>query len=211
MLFVIIALVAFFGILSFFVLEVVESRQFMTVDSVPERDVAIVFGAGLLRTGEPTAVLRDRVETAVELYKTGKIRGILMTGDNSYIDYNEPAAMRQYALDLGVPDSAITLDYAGRRTYDSCYRAKVIFGVSEAILVTQRFHLVRAMFLCQNLGVDAIGVEANNRQYRRSSLIYWNIREILARNVAILDVILKPEPILGDPEPIKLEDVDGTQ
>ena len=114
--------------------------------------------------------------------------------------------MRQYALKLGVPASAIVLDYAGRRTYDSCYRAKEIFRVKEAILVTQKFHLARALFLCNALGLDGVGVEANNRHYQRIALSLWNFRELPATLTAFADVITRPLPILGDPEPIFPED-----
>ncbi|HEY3312769.1 MAG TPA: ElyC/SanA/YdcF family protein [Anaerolineales bacterium] len=177
------------------------NKTFSEAD-VPTRRVGIVFGAGLWRDGSPTPILQDRVETGARLYFAGKVEKLLMTGDNSYVEYNEPEAMRQYALKLGVPDSVIVLDYAGRRTYDSCYRAKEIFRVREAILITQRFHLARALFLCNALGLDGVGVEANNRNYRKSSLVFWNIRELPATLTAFADVITRPVPILGDPEPI---------
>jgi len=170
--------------------------------TVPTRRVAIVFGAGLWRDGSPTPILQDRVETGARLYFAGKVEKILMTGDNSLVEYNEPEAMRQYALKLGVPDSVIVLDYAGRRTYDSCYRAKEIFRVKSAILVTQQFHLARALFLCNALGLDGVGVEANNLTYRKSSLFFWNLRELPATLTAFADVLTRPLPILGDPEPI---------
>ncbi|HEX7557514.1 MAG TPA: ElyC/SanA/YdcF family protein, partial [Leptolinea sp.] len=115
----------------------------------PKGKIAIVFGAGLYRDGSPSAILKDRVQTAAELYKAGKIEKILMSGDNSYINYNEPGAMQKYAIQLGVPQEAIVLDFAGRRTYDTCFRAKAIFGVSEATLVTQDYHLPRALFTCK--------------------------------------------------------------
>jgi SanA protein len=119
------------------------------------------------------------------------------------VDYNEPAVMRDLALSLGVPEDAIVLDFAGRRTYDTCYRAKAIFGVDEAILVTQAFHLPRAIYECNRLGVDSIGVEADLRVYRKSSMLYWNGRELLATVAALWDVnITHPIPVLGDPEPI---------
>jgi len=169
----------------------------------PRKRVAIVFGAGLRRDGTPTAILRDRVETAVNLYFSGKVEKILMSGDNRFENYNEPEAMRQYALSLGVPAQAIALDYAGRRTYDTCYRAKAIFGVENALLVTQKFHLPRALFLCRALGLDAAGVEANQRTYRNESLLIWNIREQLATISAFVDVyVSNPVPVLGDPEPL---------
>ncbi|KAF0108314.1 MAG: hypothetical protein FD146_888 [Anaerolineaceae bacterium] len=174
-----------------------------TVDEVPARRVAIVFGAGLWRDGSATPILHDRVAAAADLYRAGKVERILMSGDNRFVDYNEPAAMRELALSLGVPDEAIVLDYAGRRTYDTCYRAKAIFGVTEAILVTQEFHLPRALYLCNRLGVDSVGVEADRRDYRRSSVLYWNLRELLATVNALWEVhISHPLPVLGDPEPI---------
>ena len=169
---------------------------------VPTRRVAIIFGAGLWRDGSPTPVLQDRVETGARLYFAGKVEKLLMSGDNSYVEYNEPEAMRQYALSLGVPDSAVVLDYAGRRTYDSCYRAKEIFRVDKAILVTQKFHLARALFLCNSLGLDGVGVEANNRSFLKRSLLFWNLRELPATLGAFADVLFRPQPILGTPEPI---------
>jgi SanA protein len=172
-------------------------------ERAPASRLAIVFGAGLRRDGSPTAVLRDRVETAASLYFTGKVEKILMSGDNSYEYYNEPGSMKEYALSLGVPETAIVVDYAGRRTYDTCYRAKAIFGVEEALLVTQRFHLPRALFLCNALGIDSYGVEANNNDYRRRSLVIWNIREQIATLGAFIDVFVSnPLPVLGMPEPI---------
>ena len=178
------------------------NRMYET-DESPSRRVAIVFGAGLRRDGTPTAILRDRVETAAELYTSGKVEKILMSGDNRFEYYNEPQAMRQYALLLGVPSQAIALDYAGRRTYDTCYRAKAIFGVENALLVSQKFHLPRALFLCNTLGLESSGVEANQRRYRKISLLIWNLREQLATIGAFLDVyVSNPLPVLGDPEPM---------
>jgi SanA protein len=174
-----------------------------SIQDVPSRRVAIVFGAGLWRDGTPTPVLRDRVATAAELYFSGKVEKILMSGDNRFIYYNEPGAMRNYALDLGVPDEAIVLDYAGRRTYDTCYRARQIFGVTEAILVTQQFHLSRALYTCNKLGVNAIGVPADRRRYSSGPYFYWNLRELPATLTALWEVnITRPEPVLGEPEPI---------
>ena len=155
-------------------------NQIKTEEAVTPQTVAIVFGAGLQHDGSPSPVLQDRVKTGAELYFSGKAQILLLTGDNRFIDYNEPGAMRAYALQLGVPEEAIVLDYAGRRTYDSCYRAKHIFEVDQAILVTQAYHLPRALFLCNQLGISAQGVPADQRVYRKSSLLVWNIREIPA-------------------------------
>lgn len=174
-----------------------------TPTEAPARPVAIVFGAGLHRNGTPTPILRDRVRTAAELYFAGKVQVLLLSGDNRFANYNEPAAMREYALSLGVPAQALVLDYAGRRTYDTCYRAKAIFGVREALLVTQRFHLPRALFLCRHFGIAAEGVSADLQRYRRISMFAWNFRENLATVGALWDVFVrKPLPVLGHPEPI---------
>jgi len=180
------------------------SPRTFTVDEIPAGRVVIVFGAGLLRDGSAGPVLRDRVETAVQLYQLGKVDKLLMSGDNRFVEYNEPEAMRQYALVFGIPDEDIVLDYAGRRTYDSCYRAHAIFQVDSAILVTQSFHLPRALFLCNRLGVESTGVESNNSYFRKISRLFWNTRELFANFQAVWDVmILKPLPVLGEPEPIK--------
>ncbi len=126
------------------------STRIYTVELVPTERVAIVFGAGLTRDGQPTLILKDRVRTAAQLYLSGKVQKLLMSGDNRFVNYNEPEAMRQYALSLGVPDNAIVLDYAGRRTYDTCYRAKAIFGLNSALLVTQQFHMPRGIVFVQH-------------------------------------------------------------
>ena len=175
-----------------------------SIDNIPAERVAIVFGAGLLRDGSAGPVLRDRVETAVQFYQQGKVDKLLMSGDNRFVDYNEPEAMRQYALGFGVPYADVILDYAGRRTYDTCYRAHSVFQVNSAILVTQSFHLPRALFLCNWFGVKSTGVEANNTYFRKVSRIYWNTRELFANFQAVWDVMVaKPVPVLGEPEPIQ--------
>ncbi len=177
--------------------------QVYSIENAPSQPVAIVFGAGLWRDGTPTTVLRDRIETAAQLFNSGKVQKILMSGDNRFEYYNEPGAMREYALNLGVPASAIVLDYAGRSTYDTCYRARAIFGIQQAILVTQSFHIPRALYTCNALGMNTIGVVSDLRQYRLASLFYWNIREFPATLTALLDLhLLHPQPVLGAQEPI---------
>jgi SanA protein len=176
-------------------------RMYQRQDAPAER-VAIIFGAGLRRDGTPTAMLRDRVLTGADLYFSGKVEKLLMSGDNRFADYNEPESMRQFALSMGVPNEAIVLDYAGRRTYDTCYRAKAIFGVDSAILVTQGFHLPRSLFLCNMLGMDTIGVEATHC-YWNGSPFMWDVREQFATVAAFLDLyVSSPLPVLGDPEPM---------
>jgi vancomycin permeability regulator SanA len=174
-----------------------------TVESTPSRPVAIVFGAGLNRSGNASTVLRDRIRTAAELYFAGKADVLLMSGDNSDVYYDEPSAMKDYALGLGIPEEAIVLDFAGQRTYDTCYRARAIFGVEQAILVTQAYHLPRALFTCNLLGVNAIGTPAQESRYWNGALEFWTIREYPATTAAFWDVFFaQPQPILGTPEPI---------
>jgi len=184
-------------------------RDHYTAQTVAPRRVAMVFGARIYTLDRPSAMLADRVATGVDLYKAGKVEILLMTGDNSMADYNEPEAMRRYAVRLGVPNEAIVLDYAGRRTYDSCYRAKHIFQLDEAIVVSQAFHLDRILLTCDALGVKALGVAADYQRpngYSRASMTYSTAREFPATLVAMIDLIARPLPILGDPLPIFPED-----
>lgn len=174
------------------------------IAAVPERApstrVAIVFGAAV-RGNTPSAVLYDRVAAAVDLYRAGKVDRLLMSGDNRFADYNEPAVMKGTAIQLGVPASDIAEDFAGRSTYDTCYRARAVFGLSEAVLVTQRFHLSRALWLCDALGVNASGYSADQRAYPGQ----WinEAREVAATaNAAIELGITRPVPVLGPPLPI---------
>ncbi|HVG39692.1 MAG TPA: ElyC/SanA/YdcF family protein [Pyrinomonadaceae bacterium] len=176
---------------------VAQIEEVKPVDGEPR--VAIVFGAGLWSGGTPSPVLYDRIETAVDLYRAGRVQKLLLTGDNRFQNYNEPAVMRRTALELGVPAEDLVPDYAGRRTYDSCYRAREIYGVRRAVLVTQAFHLDRAMYLCESFGIDSVGVAADRQTYGSASRQLWNGREVLATAGAWLDLhVLRPVPILGD-------------
>ena len=172
--------------------------------SAPSEYVAVVFGAGLQRDGSASPVLFDRVATAADLYHSGKVARLLLSGDNRFLNYNEPQAMYDAALQLGVPAAALVLDYAGRSTYDTCYRAHAIFGLSRALLVTQAFHLPRALYLCDSLGMQTAGVIADRRRYQPRAELLWNVREIFATAAAWWDVnIAHPLPVLGDPLPIE--------
>ncbi len=174
------------------------------VQDVPQKRVAIVFGAQVMRNGDPSAALKDRVATAADLYHAGKVEKLLMSGDNRFVDYNEPQAMLDYATSLGVPAEAVVLDYAGRRTYDTCYRARDIFEVREAILVTSDYHQPRAIYTCNALGVEAVGVPAEQHfALSRRYLAWMQVREFPAASLALWDVhISQPIPVLGEPEPI---------
>jgi SanA protein len=169
-----------------------------SVETVPERRAALVFGARIYRNGRPSAMLADRVAAAADLYHRGKVEFLLMTGDGrAPSEYDEPDSMRRFALELGVPDTAILLDKAGNRTYDSCYRAKTLYGVADAVVVTQNFHLDRTLMTCRALGIDAVGVAADYQRpwgYSRYSLTYSRLREIPATVTAALDLLTRPEP-----------------
>lgn len=167
----------------------------------PARRVAIVFGAAVYRNGRLSPVLRDRVDTAVTLYKSGVVGKILMSGDNQFEDYNEPGAMVAYAVEKGVPPEDVQPDYGGRRTYDTCYRARYVFQVEAAVLVTQDFHLPRALFTCRSFGIDAVGARADLRPYRGAR--WYEVRETAATLVALWDVLRQePPPVLGEPIPL---------
>lgn len=177
---------------------VANGRIYTDVNRVPKAKVALVLGAYVFPDGELSLPLRDRVNTAIKLYKAGKVEKLLMSGDNRFHHYNEPQRMADYAISKGVPAEDVVADFAGRRTYDSVYRAKHIFGQDRLIVVTQGFHLDRALFLCDKLGVDAYGVPGKWPGAFKSK-----IREIPASINAIIDVyILRPVPILGDKEEI---------
>ena len=174
------------------------AQVYARVEEVPSRPVALVFGAGVWPGGRLSDALADRMETAIDLYRAGKVNKLLLTGDNRYADYNEPAAMAAYARERGVAEEDLVLDYAGRRTYDSCYRAEAIFGVEEAVLVTQAFHLPRALFTCNRLGLDVVGVVADRHQYVRTP--WYEVRELAATVRAWLDLnVFRPAPVLGEP------------
>ncbi|MBL8131981.1 MAG: YdcF family protein [Anaerolineae bacterium] len=177
-----------------------------TLADAPALPVAIVFGAQVLGDGRLSAMLSDRVRMGAELYHAGKVRALLLTGDNHIATYNEPEAMRRYALSLGVPEDAVVLDYAGFRTYDSCYRARDIFQVEAAILVTQRFHLDRALMICNALGVDSVGVAADvlrPQGYSRRAVLSSEIREFPSTALSLFDLLRGDLPTyLGDPLPI---------
>jgi SanA protein len=176
-------------------------RIYTLVAEAPSRPVAIVFGAGYWPSGRLSDALADRMDTAIDLYQAGKVNKLLLSGDNRFADYNEPARMAEYAQARKVPRKDLVLDYAGRRTYDTCYRAGAIFGVRQAVLVTQAFHLPRALYTCDRLGLETVGVVADRHRYVRG--LWYRLREVPALVRAWLDVnLLRPLPVLGDPIPV---------
>ncbi|MEU5041352.1 SanA/YdcF family protein [Streptomyces griseorubiginosus] len=175
-----------------------EGRLGTTADA-PRTDVAVVFGAGLW-DGEPSPYLAHRLDAAATLYRDGRIKAVLVTGDNSREDYDEPDAMRAYLTRHGVPDARIVSDYAGFDTWDSCVRARKIFGVDRAVLISQDFHIRRAVALCEAAGISSYGVSVSAKH--DVTWYYGGTREILAASKAALDVVFRPNPrFLGPKEP----------
>ena len=168
------------------------ARKIFLPEFAPSRWLAIVFGAGLRRDGSPSSVLADRVFVAVELYHHGKVSKILMSGSAQNPLHSEPAAMRQLAIQLGVHPDDILIDSGGSRTYETCRRAQQIFNVKQAMLISQRFHLPRALGICEALGIDAIGVSSDLRDYGPLTIRYWKLREIPATIAAYWDSYIAP-------------------
>jgi SanA protein len=179
-----------------------KDKIYRSVLDIPNgSSVAIVLGAKVWDDGSLSNALTDRVTTAVEIYKTGKVKKLLMSGDNPSADYDEPTAMKKDAMRQGVPEEDIILDFAGRRTYDTCYRAKEVFDVKKAVIVSQDFHLPRSIYLCENIGIESVGFVANRRKYEGES--YWAFREFFSVFSAWFEMNFIPfEPIKGNKEPI---------
>ncbi len=158
---------------------------------VPPRPVALVYGAGLAPGGVPSPVLAQRLDTAIALHASGKVGTLLLSGDNSDRFHDETRAMARYVLERGVPASAVEEDNAGLSTYDSSVRAHTVFGVREAVLVTQRFHLTRALFIANSVGIDAWGVAADEGRPRTRR---YMLREGLSRVLALGMVLVGAPP-----------------
>ena len=178
------------------------SPVYTSIDACPGKYCAVVLGAGVVQNMYLSPVLEDRVRTAVGLYKAGKVKKLLMSGANHTKNYNEVKAMKNHAVKWGVNPRDIFLDYASFSTYESMYRAQYIFGIKEAVIITQRFHVNRSVYLAKKFDIKAVGLVADRRGY-----IYirqYRLREKLARVKAWVEaVILRPLPsYLGDPIPI---------
>ncbi len=174
------------------------ASRILTVREAPPASAAIVFGAGLRRDGQPTTVLADRVRTAVELYQAGKVPLLVMSGTVRE-GHDEPTSMRALAVSLGVPEDAISLDSTGDRTFETCLGARRRFGSGAILLVSQAYHLPRALATCAGLGLRASGVSADQHAYRASARRFWMLREYPATWVALLDTYIVPHP--NDIEP----------
>lgn len=174
-------------------------KLFDKIEDLPSCDVALVLGTSpTLKNGTVNPYFKYRIDKALELYKSGKVKHFILSGDNSRVEYDEPEAMKQALVAKGVPESAISLDYAGFRTFDSMIRAKEIFGQQKFIVVSQAFHNARAIYLAQQFGLEVYG--ANAEDVPTNSTYFGLVREYLARTKAILDVkVLDTEPkFLGE-------------
>ena len=164
-------------------------------------DCILVLGCGVLPSGRPSAMLRDRLTRSVELYEAGVSQRLLMSGDHGTSQYDEVNTMKRFAIDGGVPSEHIFMDHAGFSTYESMYRAKEIFCAKKVVIVTQKYHLYRAIYVARALGLDAYGVAAAGDDY--GGQLFRDIREVLARNKDFLTAIFKPEPAyLGEVIPV---------
>lgn len=166
-----------------------------------EPDCIMVLGASVNADGTPSPMLRDRLDTAIDLYHKGVAPKLLLSGDNGQVVYNEVQAMKNYAVDAGVDESDIFLDHAGFSTYESVYRAKYIFEVDSMIVVTQTYHLYRTLYGCERIGIKAMGAASD--QYTYAGQEKREVREVLARDKDVVKWIFKPQPtFLGDTIPI---------
>ncbi|AVR47019.1 hypothetical protein C7S20_18175 [Christiangramia fulva] len=162
------------------------------ITEVPSANTVIILGASVHANGRLSPILKDRVDTAIRLYEAGKVKNFLVTGDHRSDDYNEVAAMVNYLEERGIPGSDITADHAGLDTYDSMYRAGKLFGVKNAIVVTQRFHLPRALYIASHLGLNYNGFVANQHAYTTDNRLKQ--REKLANFKALWEVAIHKEP-----------------
>ncbi len=162
-------------------------------------DSILILGCGL-RDGRPSAMLQDRLEQGLSLYRNGVSARILMSGDHGRAEYDEVNVMKAYAIERDVPSDRIFMDHAGFSTYESMYRARDVFLAQRVVIVTQDYHLYRAIYVARALGLDAYGVAAESHRYAGQA--YRDLREILARNKDFLYTIFQPEPLLGGVIPV---------
>jgi len=166
-----------------------------------DADCILILGCGVRETGEPSLMLRDRLNMGLQLYELGASGKLLMSGDNGRKEYDEVNVMKNYAMDAGVSSDDVFMDHAGFSTYESMYRARDVFLAKKVIIVSQRYHLYRAVYDAQSLGLDAWGVAAEDIAYLGQSV--RDLREILARNKDYLYCLFQPQPtFLGDPIPV---------
>ncbi len=176
------------------------SGHVFAAEGVPTAPVALVLGAQVYPNGSPSPYLKARLDLAKQLYDAGKVRAILVSGDNGTHRYNEPDAMRRYLIAAGVPQRQVVADYAGFDTYASCRRADRVFGVRELIVVTQTYHLPRAVTTCRALGLDASGVGDESVRAHAETWRNGQVRELAANQKLVLELLRHREPLLGPHE-----------
>jgi vancomycin permeability regulator SanA len=176
--------------------QVVTSDRIGTVDSVPAQPVALVLGAEVYADGQPSRYLQARLDVAKQLYDAGKVRAILVSGDGNP-HYNETDGMRDYLIAAGVPAARVVGDPAGFDTYDSCVRARQVYGVTRAIVVSQTYHLPRALATCRATGLEAWGVGDTTAKSNQQMWNYGTLREFGANLKMVWDVISQRRPVLG--------------
>lgn len=182
-----------------------KDQVYYDVDKVPPKNIALVLGTSkYFKTGKPNLFFHNRIEAARKLYEEGKVKFFILSGDNSLTYYNEPQDMKKALVKAGIPDSLIQLDYAGFRTFDSVVRSKKVFDQTAVIIITQEFHIFRALFISNYYGMNSVGFVAEKVDLKHS--VYTKVREYLARCKAVLDLyILKKEPkYLGQKIKIKI-------
>lgn len=169
-----------------------KSHIYTEASTIPVAETAIILGASVHSDGKLSPILKDRVDTALQLFKTGKVQNILISGDHRKDDYNEVSAMKNYLMQRGVPDIKIIADHSGIDTYDSMYRADIVFNVENAIVVTQQFHLPRTIFIAKNLDLEYKGLVATAKAYHPDQQILR--REKLANVKALWEILIHKEP-----------------
>lgn len=203
-------LVLIFGIV--FRIQNYGKRYMLNINNLPmDLDAIIVLGAGVKDDGTPSDILMDRLKTALEVYKTEVSSKILLTGDHGRKEYNEVRAMKNYVKEQNVDESKIFMDHAGFSTYESMYRARDVFKVKKAVIVTNEYHLPRALYIARKMGIEAYGISSDIRNYYYIKA--YKKREILAQVKAFIDInILKPLPtFLGEPIPVSTSDGRATE
>ncbi len=178
--------------LNIYIEQQTQSRIYARRDAIPQFHTVIILGASVHSDGKLSPILKERVDTGLSLYRDGKVKRFLLSGDNRSSDYDEVNSMRNYLLRRNVPDSLIFVDPAGIDTYDSMYRSRAVFEVRDAIVVTQKFHLPRTLFIATQLGLDYYGFPAESGGYKtESSLIR---REKIANIKALYEVLVQQKP-----------------
>lgn len=195
---IIIVLIILFYAINLFVIFSVKSNIKSKEELIEEKDIdaILILGAGIWGN-KPSHMLEDRLLEGIDCYEKNISKKMIMSGDHGKIDYDEVNLMKKFAIDKGIPSENIFMDHAGFSTYESIYRAKEIFGAKKIVIITQEYHLYRALYIAKSLGIEAYGVKADIREYAGQS--YRNLREILARDKDFFTSIFKPKPTyLGD-------------